>query len=217
MVRWRQPEPEPGFCRDTLLKAAGIERQETLTMIRIITPLLLLAISCVTAPTATRSPSDPPWSSQFLSPASVSPRFIEEWRIAENRATCAPLAPADLGVITGATARRANFAGGWAVAWDLPGFPGTRPDGTPCADCGRGVAGVAGTGASAAEATHQWHYQKEWEDGSRAGWGLEGGSGPRWLAYLTIPGQECLYNVWSQISREHLESLIEQLRFVRTP
>jgi hypothetical protein len=186
-------------------------------MIRIITPLLLLAISCGTATPDAGNTNEPPWGGPQLSSRSVSPRFIEEWRLAENRATCAPLAPADLGVISGATARRANFAGGWAVAWDLPGFPGTRADGTPCTDCGRGVAGIAGTGADAADATHQWHYQRQWDDGSRAGWGLEGGTGPRWLAYLTIPGQECLYNVWSHISREHLESLIEQLRFVSTP
>ena len=43
---------------------------------------------------------------------------------------------------------------------------------------------------------------------------LEGGSGPNQLAYLTIPGQGCLYNVWSRLGVDHLEYLLGQLRFV---
>ena len=54
-----------------------------------------------------------------------------------------------------------------------------------------------------------------WADGSRAGYGPEGGQGPNQLAYLTISGRDCLYNVWSRIGIEHLEQLLAELRFVR--
>jgi hypothetical protein len=136
-----------------------------------------------------------------LSSADVPPFYADEWRKAENRATCAAIAPAELGAGEGAIPRRANFAGGWAVAYDLPGK--------------RSAFGVAGTGSKAAEPSYsEWEFSKEWSDGSTAGYGLEGGSGPGYLAYVRIRGQECLYNVWSNISREHLELLLESLRFV---
>jgi hypothetical protein len=51
-------------------------------------------------------------------------------------------------------------------------------------------------------------------DGSRVGYGPEGGTGPNWLAYVRIPGQDCLYNVWSRQGRAQLEQLLAQLRFV---
>ncbi len=54
-------------------------------------------------------------------------------------------------------------------------------------------------------------------DGSSAGYGPEGGTGPSDLAYLRIQGQECLYNVWSRLGRAHLEHLLESLRFVAVP
>ena len=52
-------------------------------------------------------------------------------------------------------------------------------------------------------------------DGSTAGYGPEGGTGPAQLAYLRIAGQGCLYNVWSRLGRAHLEQLLGALRFVR--
>ena len=49
----------------------------------------------------------------------------------------------------------------------------------------------------------------------RAGYGLEGFTmGPDWLAYVIVPGQSCLYNVWSSIGQEHLEHLVDHLRVV---
>ena len=32
------------------------------------------------------------------------------------------------------------------------------------------------------------------------------------LAYLRVEGQDCLYNIWSRLGREHLEELIHELR-----
>ena len=123
------------------------------------------------------------------------------WEAAENRATCAPLAPAEEGSPAGSP-RTAFFSGGWAVAYDLPET--------------RSAYGVAGTGASASGATYDgFPHTLRWADGSVARYGPEGGTGPNQLAYLTIPGQTCLYNVWSRVSVAHLEDLLRSLRYVR--
>ena len=161
------------------------------------------------SPPPAPSPSPPlpapaPWQSDGIAPSSVPAAYTEQWRRAENRSRCALLAPVDLGEGAGATPRPATFSGGWAVAYDAPGL--------------RSAFGVAGTGSAAwgEEAEYGWPFSMEWSDGSRAGYGPEGGSGPNELAYLRIAGQECLYNVWSRLGRSHLEHLIEQLRFVDT-
>jgi hypothetical protein len=62
----------------------------------------------------------------------------------------------------------------------------------------------------------EWPHRLVYADNSRVGYGLEGGTGPNWLAYVRIPGQACLYNVWSRRGREHLESLLANLRLVNT-
>jgi hypothetical protein len=143
----------------------------------------------------------PPWGQAPLAAAQLPPVYLEQWRRAENRATCAPIAPISLGVGEGAAPRAATFSGGWAVAYDQSGL--------------RSAFGVAGTGAAAAAPSYdEWPFSRRWSDGSSAGYGPEGGSGENQLAYLRIAGQGCLYNVWSRIAREHLEHLLEQLRFV---
>jgi hypothetical protein len=141
-----------------------------------------------------------PWSAAPLPAAAVPDVYHAEWRRADNRASCALLAPAELGADVGATPRRANFAGGWAVAYDLPGR--------------RSAFGVAGAGSDAAEPTYEWPSTLHWDDGSSATYGPEGGEGPNELAYLRVAGQGCLYNVWSGLGREHLEQLLAALRFV---
>lgn len=161
------------------------------------------------APTPPAPPVAPalpaaPWSGERLAADAVPAEFVTEWRRAENRATCAPVAPASLGQGAGARPRRANFSGGWAVAYDQPGV--------------RSAFGVAGTGSCAAEPAYdQWPHRRAWADGSGAGYGPEGGTGPNQLAYLRIQGQDCLYNVWSSLGRAHLEHLLESLRFVAVP
>lgn len=148
-----------------------------------------------------------------------------EWAKAANRAKCAPLALAGDGGAAG-TPRRAIFSGGWAVAFDLPGQ--------------RSAYGFAGTGLlpedSEDYAIHvdrlakQWPLMRHWDGGdnlpagSAAGYGLSGaepysaadpqGRGQQSLAYLRIPGQTCSYNVWSQLGRAHLETLLGQLRLI---
>jgi hypothetical protein len=158
-------------------------------------------------PTPPPPASDPrpaaPWSGAALSASAVPGAYLAQWRAADNRATCAPIAPASLGAQSAAQPRAATFSGGWAVAYDLPGR--------------RSAFGVAGTGSRASDpAYNAWPHNVRWADGSTAGYGPEGGTGPKQLAYLRIAGQGCLYNVWSELGREHLESLLASLHFVRT-
>jgi hypothetical protein len=143
-----------------------------------------------------------PWSGAKLAAGAVAGPYLQEWRKAQNRARCAPLAPADLGEHGGATPRRANFSGGWAVAYDEPGL--------------RSAFGIAGAGVVVDEddGEYPWPDGIAWADGSRAGYGLEGGTGPGHLAYLRVEGQGCLYNVWSKHGEAHLLELLSQLRFV---
>lgn len=154
-----------------------------------------------TAPPSTLTPA--PWSATSLRASEVRSVYVDVWRRAENRDRCALLAPARLpSGSADATPRAATFSGGWAVAYDAPDL--------------RSAFGLAGTGTSAWSPNiyDQWPNRIVWADSSRADYGLEGGTGPNWLAYVRIPGQECLYNVWSRRGRTHLEELLGALRFV---
>ena len=165
--------------------------------------LLLLTACATTPPPASPVPTRAPWSAPALTRADVPSAYATQWEKAENRSTCALIAPRTVGT-KGAEARSraATFSGGWAVAYDLPDL--------------RSAFGVAGTGVSAGDSTYdQWPHSLTWDDGSRADYGPEGGTGPNELAYLRIEGQDCLYNVWSRLGRDHLEQLIHELRFVR--
>ncbi|OCC23671.1 hypothetical protein MB02_10945 [Croceicoccus estronivorus] len=145
-----------------------------------------------------------------------------EWSNAENRAACAPVTFTDAGGIA-FNARRAEFSGGWAVAFDLPGT--------------RSAFGIAGTGllpddrddpaAQERRLKAQWPHFRRLPDLPQpafAGYGLEGaraypadapdGVGSQSLAYLRIGGQQCLYNVWSKLGRAHLETLLDSLRML---
>lgn len=147
---------------------------------------------------------------------------LREWRKAENRAHCAPLAFTSLAGRVG-TARRAVFSGGWAIAYDQPGL--------------RSAFGIAGSGligedeappeAQRARLSAQWPLFREIPNlpvPAFAGYGLEGaqaytaanpdGRGVNSLAYLRVGGQRCTYNVWSRLGRAHLEHLLEHLRLV---
>lgn len=145
-----------------------------------------------------------PWAAAPLVAGAVPAAFVTEWRGAENRSTCALVAPASLGEGADARPRRASFSGGWAVAYDREGL--------------RSAFGVAGTGSRASDPAYSgWPHRREWADGSSADYGPEGGTGPSELAYLRIQGQDCLYNVWSRLGRAHLEHLLQSLRFVAVP
>lgn len=144
---------------------------------------------------------EPPWHQAALTGESVPAVFVTEWSKAENSRSCALLAFAALGEGQGASARAATFSGGWGVAYDRPEQ--------------RSAFGIAGTGASAwGEPAYAWPDTVTWSDGSTAGYGPEGGTGPNQLAYVRVRGQTCLYNVWSRLGSGHLLFLLSQLRFV---
>ncbi|HEX6250473.1 MAG TPA: hypothetical protein VFZ56_03465, partial [Gemmatimonadaceae bacterium] len=60
-----------------------------------------------------------PWSRDTLRPEQVPAEYLRVWRAAENRSSCALVAPAAVRV-QGARPRIAQFSGGWAVAYDTP-------------------------------------------------------------------------------------------------
>jgi hypothetical protein len=161
-----------------------------------------------------------PWSVAPVQQSAVPQHLIADWAGAENHTWCSVLFPGDLNQLAdGATSRSAYFGGGWAVAWDLPEGPGRSANDGYCADCGRSAFGVAGAGMTGTvDDLAIWPNQLAWEDGSRAGYGLEGleepGSGAPFLGYVIVDGQGCLYNVWSFLGENHLQQLLESLRFV---
>ncbi|PPK93784.1 hypothetical protein CLV92_10960 [Kineococcus xinjiangensis] len=172
----------------------------------------------------TPAPLPAPWSAAPLAASEVPALALEAWAEApaESQATCPLLLPAGTAGAPPGEPRRPDFSGEWAVTWDVPGTPGRFGDSSESPTAGRstyGVAGVPFTEAEVAESLPQWPFQQEWSDGSRAGYGPEGGDPETTstLAYLQVsehPG--CLYNVWSHLGQEHLEALLESLRYVRT-
>jgi hypothetical protein len=143
-----------------------------------------------------------PWSNAAVRRADIPAVYHDQWRVAANRTTCGLVAFTQLGEGAAAVPRAATFSGGWAVAYDLPQT--------------RSAFGIAGSGSLASDSTYAgWPNHLRWSDGSRADYGPEGGTGPNQLAYLRIANEECLYNVWSRISKEHLELLIDGIRRVR--
>ena len=148
------------------------------------------------------SPPTPPRPSTaaHLAAGRVPRVLLAEWRKADNRARCAPVWFDDA-VVADGQVRARYFGGGWGVTVRDPRRWG-----------------VAGAGVIATpEDVTRWKLQRGNAAGVRAGYGLEGFTvGPDWLAYVIVPGQSCLYNVWSSRGREHLESLIDHLRVVDT-
>jgi hypothetical protein len=157
--------------------------------------VLALAVGAradVTTPTPTPTPA-----TARLAAGAVPRVLLAEWRKAENRAGCAPLWLDDVGA--GVPIRARYFSGGWGVTVRNPRRWG-----------------VAGAGVIAeASDLEKWKFHRDNATGMRAGYGLEGfDMGPDWLAYVHMPGQSCMYNVWSSVGRAHLEQLLDHLRVV---
>lgn len=143
----------------------------------------------------------PPWAADPLDAAKVPKVYVTEHKKAKNKATCPLLVITDFGGVDDAKPRAANFAGGWAVAYD------TKKQ--------RSAFGVAGAGIEKGGGGYQWPNNIAWSDGSKAGYGPEGGTGPKSLAYVEVSDAGCLYNVWSMSGEEHLVKLIKGLRHVK--
>lgn len=174
--------------------------------------LLALAFAAALSPARAGGPASPgaadqlppaPWAGAPIAARSVPAVYLSEWKKAKNRDRCAPLALVGAEQRKGIAVRRANFADGWAVAYDLPGQ--------------RSAFGVAGTGLDIDGKAYPFPYSLSWADGSSAHYGLSGGTGPGYVAYLHVAGQRCLYNVWSAQDRAHIEALLRSLRKLRVP
>ena len=162
---------------------------------------------------------DPPKGTQEFIAAEL---IRQEWAKADNRAKCAAVTFTDDGGI-GGIPRRAQFGGGWGVAFDTPKV--------------RSAYGIAGPGLleideqspyqQTRRLMEQWPYFRELQATDRqsfAGYGRVGaepyhasnleGTGQHSLAYVRIYPETCTYNVWSRISRAHLETLLDGLRLM---
>jgi hypothetical protein len=150
------------------------------------------------------------WNGPHLLESEVPAVLLREWQRAKNRHACTPLALPPTRFGDGADAQvihRATFIGGWGIIYKHP----------------RGDFTIAGTGEPAhggVDPADPWPYHIHWNDGSVAGYGTEGGQysdGPdaaNYLAYLIIPGQDCLYNIRTKQGKWHLEYLLDHLKLV---
>lgn len=156
-------------------------------------------------------------------PAAVA-LVLKEWRRSASPKQCGPLAFKQTGDQS-ARMRRAEFSGGWGVAYDTPEM--------------RSAYGVAGPGIigtdrfgpaqQRARLARQWPHFRELDQFPRpsfAGYGVEGanaypkdnrdGRGLNSVAYVRVRGQACTYNVWTRLGRAHLEFLLENLVLIDT-
>ncbi len=163
-------------------------------MMRLVVALVAVAGLAAVARADVATPTAP----TRLAAGSVPRVLLAEWRKSENRSGCAPVWIDDAAV-GDAQIRARYFGGGWGVTVRNPRRWG-----------------VAGAGVIAApDDLAKWKFGRENAAGIRAGYGLEGfDMGPDWLAYVVVPGQSCLYNVWSSVGKEHLEHLVDHLRVV---
>ncbi|WP_169391726.1 MULTISPECIES: hypothetical protein [Psychrobacter] len=159
-----------------------------------------------TSPT-TSLPAKPiaSWSKPAINSSQTDAVYRQEWVKSPTKTTCPILAlPKNSNAhISGHSARRANFSGGWGVAYDLPSE--------------RSAYGVANAGVLQAgdQVYDGWAYHIVYQDGSTVGYGHEGGDpSAKWLAYLVIPQNRCFYNVWSAQGQFHLEQMLSELRQV---
>lgn len=221
-----------GAIRDDLLEATAGRQRPFVSASIIGTPIYLVPRNLFVRPAEGTVAAQPPRPSLPKSMGTASPvsdsvqlfgrnLVLAEWKKAENRSYCKPLTFSNDGGV-GGIARRAQFYGGWAVAFDLPGA--------------RSAYGVAGTGVRDEPSTSDNEKRREIEEWpsvlelgalmqpAYAGYGLEGrrpwplgnpdGSGEKGTAYVYVGGQRCLYNVWSSLGRAHLELLLNGLRMV---
>jgi hypothetical protein len=156
-----------------------------------------------------------PWTADPVAPAEAPRVLVTAWSTADNRDWCAAIVPTET---AGARPRRARFEGGWAVEFDARGLAGVRPNGRACESCGRGAFGIAGTAARVDDEDPMEAEVRRWRDGSwmrlEESTDEETTHASGHVATLRIRGQECLYQVWSFVSDEHLEGLVASLRFI---
>jgi hypothetical protein len=140
-----------------------------------------------------------PWRSPKLARTAAPSPWLEAWGRAKNRRTCALLVPSDAGANmqgAGATADPVNDNEGWDVylrrgPWVIE------------------ILGLFNASDSSGEGQP---FEKKWPDGSVARYGEDQGA---FEAVLVIPGQSCGYRIYDSQGKEHLEFVLEHLRFVQ--
>jgi hypothetical protein len=151
----------------------------------------------VTTSTSSAAALGAPWRSAKLANAPAG--WLEAWGRAKNRRTCALLAPADAGANmagAGATADRVNGDAGWDVYLRRGPY----------------VIEILGLFDAADAPKEGRDFEKKWPDGSVARYGEDQGG---FEAVLVIPGQGCGYRIYDSQGKEHLEFVLDHLRFVQ--
>ena len=172
--------------------------------------IVSLAVALATGlPAAAVHAAEPaPWDAHpALKRSEVSKVYRQQWLRAPSRRQCGLLALAthDLAHYPDAKSRKANFSGGWGVAYDLVSKRGMYF---------RSAYGVANAGTSS-DKVMPWGEKMRYRDGSLVSYGREGGNpAGKWLAYLYLPNG-CFYNIWSGIGEDHLLEMIQGLRKVK--
>lgn len=156
--------------------------------------------------TENREQPNAPWSNDTIALNDTDSVYYQEWLKADTKSLCTILAlpKQSTAHLTGHSIRRANFSGGWGVAYDLPDL--------------RSAYGVANTGIfPSGEVHYPWPFNVTYKDNSTIGYGHEGGNPTApWLAYIRLVDNNCFYNVWSAQGKEHLEQMIKDLRRVNS-
>ncbi len=146
-----------------------------------------------------------PWSKPAINNSKTDAVYHQQWMKAESKSLCPIIAlPKQASShLKEHRVRRAEFASGWGVAYDLPDI--------------RSAYGVANAGTiNPNDINYNWPYNITYQDGSMVGYGHEGGNPTaKWLAYIVIPQNNCFYNIWSAQDKAHLEQMISDLRMVR--
>jgi hypothetical protein len=158
------------------------------------------ATSASTAATVTTkgpSTSTTPWRSAKL--ANAPKAWLDAWGRAKNRRTCALLAPADAGAnMAGASATADRVAGD--AGWDVYLRRGPY------------LVEILGLFDATDGPEEAREFEKTWPDGSVARYGDDQGG---YEAVLVIPGQRCGYRIYDSQGKEHLEFVLDHLRFVQ--
>ncbi len=147
-----------------------------------------------------------PWQSESVE---ANDTLVAAWQLAANRSWCAPMTTT--AVTTGI--RGQALDGGWAAEFDREGSPGLTEDGEMCEDCGHATFGIAGTAMGIEDGVQDDVIAPSFADGGALI--VETGDGVA-AATVTVPGQGCVYQVWSFLGEAHLRAVVDGLRFVAT-
>lgn len=152
-----------------------------------------------TATTTATGGGATPWRSAKLARAAAPAPWLEAWGRAKNRRTCALLVPSDPGpnmAGAGATFDPVNGDQGWDVYLRRGPY----------------VIEILGLFNASDSPGKAGDFEKKWPDGSVARYGEDQGA---FEAVLVLPDQSCGYRIYDSQGKEHLEFVLDHLRFVQ--